>query len=367
MPSEGSAADVVIAGGAAVGSSVAAHLARLGHRGRVVVVEPDPTYARAATALSAAGIRRQFSHPLNVAISGYGLETIRRLGLDFHEQGYLILAASEAGEAELLRRREAQAGAGAEVVLLGPEALAARFPHLNVADLRSMNPFQEIYLEAARQTGFKVIDDFNGADQEGIGIYQVMQKDGERWNAARAYLAPHLASRPNLKVITKARARRILFTGRRASAVEFLHGDIAAVRDGGVRHRDVIARGVGQNYRSTGRVERRSDPRLGRLVIKGCHGGRQAICRTGCRHGKRNRLRGGVVRLNRQTVGARCRERQAEVCACSRSHTSGGLLGVVEVGIGLGGAVDRYRHGGTAQRAIDGNRTCRSAVGAGGS
>jgi len=136
MPSEGSAADVVIAGGAAVGSSVAAHLARLGHRGRVVVVEPDPTYARAATALSAAGIRRQFSHPLNVAISGYGLETIRRLGLDFHEQGYLILAASEAGEAELLRRREAQAGAGAEVVLLGPEALAARFPHLNVADLR---------------------------------------------------------------------------------------------------------------------------------------------------------------------------------------------------------------------------------------
>jgi choline dehydrogenase-like flavoprotein len=95
---------------------------------------------------------------------------------------------------------------------------------LNVANLRSMNPFQEIYLEAARQTGFKVIDDFNGADQEGIGIYQVMQKDGERWNAARAYLAPHLASRPNLKVITKARARRILFTGRRASAVEFLQG-----------------------------------------------------------------------------------------------------------------------------------------------
>ena len=44
---------------------------------------------------------------------------------------------------------------------------------LNVASLRSMNPFQEIYLEAARQTGFKVIDDFNGADQEGIGIYPV--------------------------------------------------------------------------------------------------------------------------------------------------------------------------------------------------
>jgi choline dehydrogenase-like flavoprotein len=95
---------------------------------------------------------------------------------------------------------------------------------LNVANLRSLNPFQEIYREAARQTGFKLIDDFNGPDQEGIGIYQVMQKNGERWNAARAYLAPHLASRPNLTVITQARARRILFTGKRASAVEFLVG-----------------------------------------------------------------------------------------------------------------------------------------------
>jgi choline dehydrogenase-like flavoprotein len=95
---------------------------------------------------------------------------------------------------------------------------------LNVAHLRSMNPFQEIYLEAARQAGFKLVRDFNGADQEGIGIHQVTQKDGERWNAARAYLTPHLASRTNLKVITGARARRILFDGRRASGVEFLQG-----------------------------------------------------------------------------------------------------------------------------------------------
>ena len=95
---------------------------------------------------------------------------------------------------------------------------------LNVAHLRSMNPFQEIYLEAARQAGFKLTRDFNGADQEGIGIHQVTQKNGERWNAARAYLTPHLASRPNLTVITQARARRILFAGRRASGVEFLKG-----------------------------------------------------------------------------------------------------------------------------------------------
>jgi choline dehydrogenase-like flavoprotein len=95
---------------------------------------------------------------------------------------------------------------------------------LNVASLRSMNPFQEIYLEAARQAGFQVIRDFNGAEQEGIGIHQVTQKNGERWNAARAYLTPHLASRANLQVITGARARRILFAGKRASGVEFRQG-----------------------------------------------------------------------------------------------------------------------------------------------
>ena len=95
---------------------------------------------------------------------------------------------------------------------------------LNVAHLRSMNPFQEIYLEAARQAGFKLIRDFNGADQEGIGIHQVTQKNGERWNAARAYLTPHLASRANLKVITGARARRIRFAGKRAGGVEFRQG-----------------------------------------------------------------------------------------------------------------------------------------------
>lgn len=97
---------------------------------------------------------------------------------------------------------------------------------LNVAKLRSMSPFQEIYLEAARQTGFKLIDDFNGPDQEGIGIYQVMQKNGERWNAARAYIAPHLASRPNLTVITQARARRILFSGKRATGLEFVEAGV---------------------------------------------------------------------------------------------------------------------------------------------
>jgi choline dehydrogenase-like flavoprotein len=92
---------------------------------------------------------------------------------------------------------------------------------LNVATLRSGNPFQEIFIEAARQAGFARNDDFNGAEQEGVGAYQVTQKNGERWSAARAYLHPHL-SRPNLKVVTGARVRRIVLENRRAAGVEFL-------------------------------------------------------------------------------------------------------------------------------------------------
>lgn len=130
------AADVLVAGGAVVGSSVAAHLAAQGFGGRIVVVEPDPGFARAATALSASGIRRQFSNPLNVAISAYGLAQIRARGLAFHENGYLYLAATGAEEAELRRRHAAQAGGGAEIALLDPAALAERFAFLRTGDLR---------------------------------------------------------------------------------------------------------------------------------------------------------------------------------------------------------------------------------------
>ena len=91
---------------------------------------------------------------------------------------------------------------------------------LNVADLRTANPFQDYFLEAGRQLQFPVNDDFNGAHQQGLGIYQVTQKNGERWSAARAYIEPNLP-RPNLKVVTGAQARKIRFDGKRATGVEF--------------------------------------------------------------------------------------------------------------------------------------------------
>src|SRR5215470_6270160 len=58
-----------------------------------------------------------------------------------------------------------------------------------------------------------------GQMQEGLGSYQVTQKNGERWSVARAYIHPH-RRRPNLRVLTHARARRVLFSGRRARGIE---------------------------------------------------------------------------------------------------------------------------------------------------
>lgn len=92
---------------------------------------------------------------------------------------------------------------------------------LNVSDLQTDNPLQQTYLQAAEQAGYPLNDDFNGATQEGLGVYQVTQKNGERWSAARAYLLPHLGQRPNLHVITQASATRILIENNRATGVEY--------------------------------------------------------------------------------------------------------------------------------------------------
>ncbi len=95
---------------------------------------------------------------------------------------------------------------------------------LSVARPRTDNPWQGVLLDAARETGLPLCDDFNGPTQEGIGVYQVTQKNGERWSAARAYLHPHRASRPNLRIECGARVLRILLDGRRAVGVEVSQG-----------------------------------------------------------------------------------------------------------------------------------------------
>ena len=95
---------------------------------------------------------------------------------------------------------------------------------LAVNKLCSDNPVQQVFLEAAREAQFRIREDFNAEEQEGLGIYQVTQKGGERWSAARGYIHPHIGKRPNLRVETQAQATRILFEGERAVGVEYRQG-----------------------------------------------------------------------------------------------------------------------------------------------
>ncbi|MCC8994554.1 MAG: choline dehydrogenase [Candidatus Contendobacter sp.] len=92
---------------------------------------------------------------------------------------------------------------------------------LNVADLRQQSEISQVFIRAAGQVGYPLSDDFNGAEQEGIGFYQVTQKDGQRCSSARAYLHPIL-QRPNLTILTNALASRVLIEGQRAVGVAYL-------------------------------------------------------------------------------------------------------------------------------------------------
>jgi glycine/D-amino acid oxidase-like deaminating enzyme len=137
--------DVVVVGGGVMGSSVAYHLGVLEPRLSVLVLERDPRYVTASSALSASSIRQQFSTPVNIALSRAGLAFLREApellevdgeqpSLPFEERGYLYLATA-AGAPTLRALNEVQRGCGADIVLLEPAQLAQRFPWLATDDL----------------------------------------------------------------------------------------------------------------------------------------------------------------------------------------------------------------------------------------
>jgi len=92
---------------------------------------------------------------------------------------------------------------------------------LHVADLRSPNELSLAFVAAGLEAGYPRNDDVNGVEQEGVGLAQVTQKEGERWSVARAYLQP-ARDRPNLTVVTGARVTRVLLDGNRATGVACL-------------------------------------------------------------------------------------------------------------------------------------------------
>ena len=136
---------IVIVGGGAIGSAIAYFLTLQQPGLPVLVIERDPSYAQASSALSASSIRQQFSTAINIALSQFGIGFLRNLKTELAvgndqpdiglvEDGYLYLA-TQAGEAVLRDNHTLQRAHDVDVALLDPEALKARFPWLNVDDI----------------------------------------------------------------------------------------------------------------------------------------------------------------------------------------------------------------------------------------
>ncbi|MER8528637.1 GMC family oxidoreductase N-terminal domain-containing protein [Mesorhizobium sp. M0814] len=107
----------------------------------------------------------------------------------------------------------------------------------------SVHPLTKRYLAAANQAGLPLNPDFNGAFQEGVGVYQITTRNGRRMSAARAFLHPAM-KRKNVRVEINALATKILFEGKRAVGIEYLqNGETKTARAG----REVILSGGSVN------------------------------------------------------------------------------------------------------------------------
>ena len=138
---------MVCVGGAAIGSSVAYFLGENpDFDGTVLVVEPDPTYVDAQSTRAGNSIREQFSSPVNIRISQFGMDFIAEFReraevngdcplINFRGTGYLFLAATDHQLDELRLDREVQVAHDADVRLLTVEQIAAEFPYLDATGL----------------------------------------------------------------------------------------------------------------------------------------------------------------------------------------------------------------------------------------
>lgn len=105
----------------------------------------------------------------------------------------------------------------------GDDWRGAGGPMFISANRRGLHPLVRDYVAACAQAGVPENADFNGAVQEGAGVYQMAIRGGRRNSAARVFLHPAMR-RPNLRVITHAMVTRMIFDGRRAVGVEYVQG-----------------------------------------------------------------------------------------------------------------------------------------------
>jgi choline dehydrogenase-like flavoprotein len=230
--------DYIIVGGGSGGASLAGRLADECPDARIALIEAGGSNQYNPLVNMPTGIALAVPYKLG---TNYGYETVPQPGLG-GRRGYQPrgrgLGGSSAINAQIYTRGHAsdyddweQLGCHgwsykdvlpyfkrAESNQRGESEFHGGSGPLTVSDLRFKNPLSEKFLEAAERLGFKRNDDFNGADQEGIGYYQVTHRDGARCSVAKAYL--YNRNRPNLEIITHATALRVLFdANKRATGV----------------------------------------------------------------------------------------------------------------------------------------------------
>jgi FAD-dependent oxidoreductase domain-containing protein 1 len=195
--------DIVIIGGAIVGSSVAYYLREEGFTGSIALIERDPQFTHSATTLSAASIRQQFSIRENIRLSQFTLGLFRRLteefGADadigFREKGYLILA-SEDGLPVLRANHDAQKAEGADILLEDAATLGRRFAWLSQEGIvagawgRSGEGWFDahamlmIFRKALRTKSIDFITaSVTGIERDGAGVTAVTLDNGDRLDA----------------------------------------------------------------------------------------------------------------------------------------------------------------------------------------
>lgn len=202
--------DVLVIGGGVMGASVAFWLTRMQPGMSVLVVEQDPSYAFAATALSVASIRQQFTTAVNVEISRFGIGFIRDIAghlgpqggiasLGLKENGYLFVTGNADAAVLMQEVAEMQRGLGATTEVLTPSGIKAKFPWMEVGDLvaGSFGPQGEGWFDnmgllsgfraAAKAQGARFIRDrVTGVDVAGDRVAGVVLEKGGRVACAAA-------------------------------------------------------------------------------------------------------------------------------------------------------------------------------------
>lgn len=110
-----------------------------------------------------------------------------------------------------------------------------------VSDLRLRRPIADHFIAAAREIGIPYNDDYNGATQEGVAYFQQTAYKGFRWSTAKGFLKPTM-KRPNLVVETHAQVTRLLFDGKRATGIEYMHN--GELRQAQARAEVILASGA---------------------------------------------------------------------------------------------------------------------------